>query len=84
MFGATVVQDAAEGRDLLGKAEIELVVLLLNEAVNSAGNSAIKRAIINLVTDYLKLRDSLSDAVDSAIEKRILAGTANLKSRCAP
>ena len=82
-YGPTVVQDAAEGRDLLDKAEIELIVLLLNQAATSAGNPAVKQTIISLVTDYLQLRDSLSDAVDSAIEKRILADTANLKSRCA-
>jgi hypothetical protein len=79
-----VVRDAAEGRDLLDKAEIDLIVLLLNEAANSAGNSPVKQTIINLVTAYLKLRDSLSGTIDSAIEKRILADTTNLKSRCAP
>ena len=79
-----MVRDAAEGRDLLDKAEIDLIVLLLNEAANSAGDSAVKQTIINLVTAYLKLRDSLSGAIDSAIEKRILADTTNLKSSCAP
>ena len=79
-----MVRDAAEGRDLLDKAEIDLIILLLNEAANSAGNSAVKQTIINLVTAYLKLRDSLSGAIDSAIEKRILADATNLKSRCAP
>jgi hypothetical protein len=79
-----VVRDAAEGRGLLDEAEIDLIVLLLNEAANSAGNSAVKQTIINLVTAYLKLRDSLSGTIDSAIEKRILADTTNLKSRCAP
>jgi hypothetical protein len=79
-----VVRDAAEGRGLLDEAEIGLIVLLLNEAANSAGNSAVKQTIINLVTAYLKLRDSLSGTIDSAIEKRILADTTNLKSRCAP
>jgi hypothetical protein len=79
-----VVRDAAEGRGLLDEAEIDLMVLLLNEAANSAGNSAVKQTIINLVTAYLKLRDSLSGTIDSAIEKRILADTTNLKSRCAP
>jgi hypothetical protein len=78
-----VVRDGGEGRDLLDKAEIELIVLLLNQAASSAGNSAVKQTIISLVTDYLQLRDSLSGTIDSAIEKRILADTANLKSRCA-
>jgi hypothetical protein len=82
-YGPTAVQDAGEGRDLLDKAEIDLIVLLLNKAANSAGDSAVKQTIVNLVTDYLELRDSLSDAVDSAIGKKILADTANLKSRCA-
>jgi len=81
-YGPTVVRDAAEGRDLLDKAEIDLIVLLLNEAANSAGNSAVKQTIINLLTAYLKLRDSLSGTIDSAIEKRILANTSKLKSEC--
>jgi hypothetical protein len=51
-------------------------------AANSAGRSGVKRSIVNLVSAYLKLRESLNGTIDSAIEKRVLANTSNLKSEC--
>jgi hypothetical protein len=51
-------------------------------AANSAGRSGVKRSIVNLVSAYLKLRESLNGTIDSAIEKRVLANTSNLKSGC--
>jgi hypothetical protein len=56
--------------------------LVLNKAAKSAGNSAVKKSIINVVSAYLKLRDSLSGTIDSGIEKGIVANTSNLKSEC--
>jgi hypothetical protein len=81
-YGPTVVRDAVQGKESLDKAEINLIVLALNEAANSAGKSKVKQSIINLLSEYLKLRDSLSGAVDSAVEQKILANTSNLNSEC--
>jgi hypothetical protein len=81
-YGPTVVREAAQGKEILDKAEIDLIVLALNGAAKSAGNSKVKQSIINLLSEYLQLRDSLSDAVDSAVEQKILANTSNLKSDC--
>jgi hypothetical protein len=81
-YGPAVVRDAVEDKESLDKAEIGLIVIVLNEAANSAGNSGVKQSIINLVSAYLKLRDSLSGTIDSAIEKRIAANTSNLRSEC--
>jgi hypothetical protein len=81
-YGPAAVRDAVEDKESLDKAEIDLIVLVLNEAANSAGNPAVKQSIISLVTAYLKLRDSLSGTIDSAIEKRIVGNTSNLKSKC--
>ena len=77
-----MVRDAVQAKKSLDKARIDLIVLALNEAANSAGNSKVKQPIINLVSGYLKLRDSLSGAVDSAVEQKLLANTSNLKSEC--
>jgi hypothetical protein len=63
-------------------AAIGLIVFALNEAANSAGSSGVKRSIVNPVSAYLKLRESLNGTIDSAIEKRVLANTSNLKSEC--
>lgn len=82
-YGPTAVRNAIGDKEFLDKAEIDLIVVVLNQAANSAGNSPVKQSIISLVTAYLRLRDSLSDAIDSAIEKRILADTGDLKSQCA-
>lgn len=82
-YGPTVIRDAVKDKESLDKAEIDLIVLALNEAANSAGNSRVKQPIINLVSEYLKFRDSLNGTIDSAIEKKILANTSNLKSECA-
>jgi hypothetical protein len=81
-YGPTVVRDAVEDKESLDKAEIDLIVIALNETANSAGSSGVKQAIISLVSAYLKLRGSLSGTIDSAIEKRIAANTSNLKSEC--
>jgi hypothetical protein len=76
------VSSYVQGKESLDKIEIDLIVLGLKEAAHSAGNSKIKQSIINLLSEYLQLRDSLSDAVDSAVEQKILANTSNLKSEC--
>jgi hypothetical protein len=81
-YRPVVLQDAVEDKESLDKAEIDLIVIVLNEAANSAGSSGVKKSIINLVSVYLKLRDSLSGTIDSAIEKRIAANTSNLRSEC--
>lgn len=81
-YGPTAAPDATEGREFLDNAEIGLIVLMLDQAANSAGNSAVKQSIIHLLTAYLKLRDSLSDLIDSAVENGILADISNLKSQC--
>lgn len=81
-YAPTVVRDAVQGKESLDKARIDLIVLALNEAASSSGNSKVKQSIINLVSEYLKLRDSLSGAVDSAVGQKILANTSNLKSEC--
>jgi hypothetical protein len=81
-YGSAAVQDAVEGKESLGKAEIDLTVLVLNQAAKSAGNSAVRQSIINLASAYLKLRASLSGTIDSAIENGIQADTSNLKSEC--
>jgi hypothetical protein len=81
-YGPAALRDAVGGQEVLDQAEIGLVVLALNEAANSAGSSGVKRSIVNLVSAYLKLRESLNGTIDSAIEKRVLANTSNLKSEC--
>jgi hypothetical protein len=81
-YGPTVVRDAIEDKESLDNAEIGLIVLVLKEAANSADNSGVKHSIINLVSAYLKLRDSLGNTIDSAIEERVLADTSALKSEC--
>jgi hypothetical protein len=81
-FGPAAVRDAIEDKDSLDNAEIDLIVVVLNDAADSAGNSAVKQSIISLASDYLKLRNSLSRTIDSAIEKGIRAHTRNLKSQC--
>lgn len=76
------VSSYVQGKESLDKIEIDLIVLALKEAANSAGNFKVKRSIINLLSEYLQLRNSLSDAVDSAVEQKILTNTSNLKSEC--
>jgi hypothetical protein len=81
-FGLAVARDALEDKESLDKGEIDLIVRALNEAAGSAGDSGVKQSIIDLVSAYLNLRDSLNGTIDSAIEKRILASTSHLKSEC--
>lgn len=81
-YDPAALQDAVGGQEVLDQAEIGLIVLALNEAANSAGSSGVKRSIVNLVSAHLKLRESLNGTIDSAIEKRVLANTSNLKSEC--
>jgi hypothetical protein len=73
-----VIRDAVKEKESLDKAEIDLVILTLNEAANSTGDSRVRQSIISLVSAYLKLRESLSGTIDSAIEKRLLANSSNL------
>jgi hypothetical protein len=81
-YGPAVVRNAVAAKESLDKAEIDLIVIVLSEAANSAGNSGVKQSIITLVSAYLKLRGSLSATIDSAIEKRIVANTSDLDSEC--
>lgn len=81
-YGPAAARDAIEDRESLEAAEIDLIVLALNEAAKSAGNSRVRQSIISLVGAYVKLRDSLSGTIDVAIEKGILANTSDLKSEC--
>jgi len=81
-YGPAVVQDAIHDKESLDKAEIDLVVIVLNDAANSAGNSAVKQSITSLVRAYLELRGSLTSKIDSAIDRAIRADTRNLRSEC--
>jgi hypothetical protein len=80
--GPAAVRNAVADKASLDKAEIDLIVIVLSEAANSAGSSGVKRSIIGLVSAYLELRDSLNAAIDSAIEKKIVANTSDLNSEC--
>jgi len=82
-YGPAVV-DAIDAKESLDKAEIDLIVVVLNDAADSAGNSAVKQTITSLASAYLTLRYSLSRTLDSAIEKGIRADTRNLGSECRP
>ncbi|HTU04723.1 MAG TPA: hypothetical protein VMG13_04145 [Trebonia sp.] len=81
-YGPAVVRNAVADKESLDKAEIDLIVIVLSEAANSAGSSGVKQSIISLVGAYLTLRDSLSTTIDSAIEKKIEANTSDLNSEC--
>ena len=83
-YGSAVVRNAVADKASLDKAEIDLIVIVLSDAANSAGSSGVKRSIISLVSAYLELRDSLSATIDSAIEKKIVTNTSDLNSECGP
>lgn len=80
-YGPGILQDAVTGKEAIDKAEISLIVILLDGAANVAGRPDVKDSIQRLADAYLKFRGAWTGAVAPPVEG-IVSQSNKLKSHC--
>jgi hypothetical protein len=80
-YGPSILQDAVEGKEAVDKAEIDVLVILLDAAANAAGRPDIKQSIRSLADAYLKFRGAWTHAIAPPVEG-IVGQTNKLESYC--